>query len=377
MSARVLMIADRDFATREHDLLERIEHGVRDAGHHVARAVPSGVKIWETGAPSAVIAYDDSSGFLRPFTVPETILDALQTEREDDVFAGGTQVDLVHAWGAGSYRAAVEIAAACDAGLVLDYSSEFATPKLRKLNRSISGLGGESAPRVCVVAADESLADRARSFLADSDVRTLSWGVPEVVSTTSRDAHAPLSVSVMCTGRSRRDVIHALNAISEVRATHPEMIVFLDEQALDSNASIHRHVESIGLEDCLSVIGNMESARELILETDVLVAPDLRHEHRSLVLEAVARGMGVVVREGSFLSEDVPEDAPFILSRPDCACVREAILACIVDEDRVRERCARATSYIRKDHDASRHLSGIIDAYESVIGAPPVPIGTR
>jgi len=382
MSARVLMIADRDFSTREHDLLERVEHGVQLAGHIIARAVPRGVKVWDTTALRAMVEFDDSAGFMRPCSAPDAILEALQDDGADKAFVGSSPVDVVHAWGGGSYRVALDIARSCGASLVLDYSSEFAAPRLRKLRRGVQELSREPASRVCVLAADDSLAERARSNLPEADVRTLGWGVPSRRKDEARDESAPRSISVMCTGRSRRDVIQTLRAISEIRETHENMIVFLDEQALDSNASIHRHVESLGLEDCLSVIGNMESARDLILETDVLVAPDTRHEHRSLLLEAIANAMGVVVREGCFLDTGGGgaggggAAVPCVDARGGVESARDAILECFDEGDESVERAALAKSFIREHHDVRAHHKGILEAYESVIGAASVPIGT-
>ncbi|MEQ9616961.1 MAG: glycosyltransferase [Phycisphaerales bacterium] len=372
MSARVLMIADRDFAVREHGLLERVERGISGPGLDIARAVPVGVHGWDVSSLTAMIEYDDSSGLFRAFTAPDAIHEALAGGGREAVFASGRPVDIVHAWGIGAYRIAMAVAHDCEASLVIDVSSEYAMSELRRLRKGVAELLEYDGPRVCVVAADEALAAMAQARLPDADARVVPWGVPvPKESREPRDEDAPVSISVMCTGRSRRDVVRALDAIAEVRTAHERVIVFLDEQALDRTASIHRHIEAVGLDDCLSVIGNMESARHLILETDVLVAPDTRHEHRSLVIEALAHGMRVVAHSGGFLPEPVDRRPYALVPRGDTHALAAAIGAALTADE---EASHDARRYATSGHTVRAHVRGVLEAYESLIGAPSVPI---
>ena len=373
MTLRVLTIADRDFANREHDLLRRVESGLRDSGIALARAVPHGVTDWDASMVEMVIGYDDVSGIFIAEKAHRTILSAVRGSDASGVFKGSSPIDVVHGWGHDSFRIAADIACASGASLALDISSEDAVGELRGVRGRLEHPSGAHGTRVCLLACDEALYGRARDRMPESEVRLVPWGVGGGRS-DEESVGGPVTVSVMCTGRSRPDVLAALDGIAEARKTLGEMLVFLDEQALDRTASLHRYIEDLGLEDCLSVIGNMESGRELILETDALIAPDLGLEHRSLVLEALAHGMGVFVYEGCFLKESGEDPAYEVVPRRSPEALANAILGYFRDSGMREQRAGRAREYARTYHDARAHLRRLIDGYDSVVESRSVPI---
>jgi glycosyltransferase involved in cell wall biosynthesis len=376
LTLRVLTIADRDFANREHDLLQRVESGLHDTGAVMARAIPQGVNNWDGSMVEAVIGYDDMSGMFVGERAPGAILNALRggDVGEAGVFKGASPVDVVHAWGHDCFRSAAEIALASGAALVLDISSEDAVGELRAVRARLKRGKGEGSPRVCLLACDDALYARAKERGGGAEVRLVPWGVPVEWDRTVGEAAGPVTVSVMCTGRSRADVVSALDGIAEARGALGEVLVFLDEQALDRTASLQRHIEDLGLEDCLSVIGNMESARQLILETDLLIAPDLGLEHRSLVLEALGYGMGVIVHEGCFLRETEDEPSFDVVSRHEPAQLANAILGYFRVAGVREERAGRARGYVKTYHDVRTHIRRLRDAYGAVTESPSVPI---
>ena len=56
---RVLMMADRSFARREHAMLRRLEVGLIDEGVRVLRATPAGSPEEPTTGLAGTVSYDD------------------------------------------------------------------------------------------------------------------------------------------------------------------------------------------------------------------------------------------------------------------------------------------------------------------------------
>jgi len=173
MKAHTLMIADRDFANREHDLLSRVDEGLIREGVTRSRAIPVGVNEWKTPGIFATVGYEDSRGILTGEEPHIQIIDDLQR------IEGATPLSVVHAWGPGSFGAALDLAHEAGASVVFDVSSEQAARRVRSMRRAIASFVEETGARACALCADAFLADALSGRGFDRiGVRTLPWGVP-------------------------------------------------------------------------------------------------------------------------------------------------------------------------------------------------------
>ena len=96
---RILLLADRSFASRERRLLHRVEVGLIDDGVRVVRAIPDTLLYTQTDSITPLIAYPEKVSPLLPRLRTSQLLRALS--ELDPPLAGPNEqpIDIIHAWG--------------------------------------------------------------------------------------------------------------------------------------------------------------------------------------------------------------------------------------------------------------------------------------
>jgi hypothetical protein len=394
---RVLILTDADFARREHSLLARLEIGLADEGARVIHALPSSGSdpapsaaadlmappagdasgsasgqdpfSGGSGLYSTLVAYEDV-GFA--FSVPARArrlilaIAAALDEPEDDL-----ALDVIHVFGHQAWPLALALARYLDARVVFEVWS---ASLLHEASRIPPLHPAGRAPQLpALMVPGRALGEAMGKHAPLSAIHVAPWGVPvpEAVRRAREPGdHAAVAASVLASGDDPHAVIAALDGLRSAAERFPELLVFLDSRAAH-RAQIWRRVRKLGLMDRLSVVGDVESRREPILHTDLLIQPEARGHHRSLTLAAMAAGMAVVAHADGMIDSFLDRRTARLVSGTNAGAWSEALHQLLADPAGCHQLGASARQHIHDHHSVSAYVTAVLTAYESLLA--PVP----
>jgi hypothetical protein len=363
---RVVILLDRSFARRERNLLSRLEIGLADEGVRVIHAVPRSILEPESfGLYSSAIGYDDRGFPTTNSHRTRQLLEAISDLIGSDPAAG---VDIVHCFGAGHERLAIELAAALDAPALIEVWQSASFPRAADALR-------RAPARTSLVFPDQSLHRAMLKLAPGARALDAPWGVhaadePAAHPDPAREAPA---VGLLADG-SRPDLLDAaLQGLARAAVDLPELLIFVDTERARSPRlwqSARRH----GLLDRLSIVPGVEARREPILRLDALLIPEPSGRLRSIILDAMARGLPVIA---------TPDPTLSILSNPAIATLipnaapdswANALRHMLVDSAPRQTITRAASEFIRTERTASAHVAAVLKAYEQAIAWRKRPV---
>jgi hypothetical protein len=359
---RALILADEFFASRERAMLERLEVGLADEGVRVIHAIPDSLRDQPPGGVySRVITYPSKlPWFMRGLVAGRLAKELEQLDDEE----GTGDLDLIHAFGGGAWDIGVELAKDLDALLVL----EVWRSGLIDRARSIPRVAGRPP---LLMAPDPAIERKLVASSGEATVRLALWGVhatdpPRRIMGSGR---AP-SAMLVGSGRDGPAFTAALEGLAMASRVRPDMLIFCDALAA-RRAGLWSLARKLGLLDRFSLIGEIESRRDLLIQGDLLIQPDAHGEQRSTLLEAMAAGLVVVAREdpmSSILQDGVTARLVKRGTAADWAATLESILTDIPAAQALGER---AHEYVRVNRRASVQVRAVLAAYEWRLGGVP------
>lgn len=364
-----LIIADSSFASREHAMLSRIEVGLADEGVRVIHAVPPVFRSVPTpslGIQSTLVQYQPPAIGLRSLTrrSARDLLASAEQTSEDPV-----HIDIVHAFGLPCWSVALETARAAGAALVVELWHPGLVPAaahlLARSRRVPNGptpefLTSEAAVASALIALDS----RARVYSAP-------WGVhvrerPRTpVAPGSRD----LSFAVLYDTGDPRTLGAPLAGIAEATAGVADMLIVaaIEEATSRRELRLWSAARKIGLLDRFTILSDMEARRDPVLAMDFLVLPEPRGRQRTLMLDAMARGMAVVAAADpglELLSEGV---AARVVAENTPKAWATAIGELIRNPAALHDLTSAAHQQLRSHRTASTHIADILRAYQQTV----------
>ncbi len=370
---RALILADGSFASRERALLSRLEVGLADEGVRVVRVTPI-----EPAAESLDNPYlrwikfpEPSSKLFAPISA-RAVLQDIQTMRELSV-QDNEPIDLVHIMGDNAWAAGERIARELDAALVYELWSEVAVQRGLALARALKARDEDERKRVIFLCPDEGVEQRIEANTPWINRRLAVWGVhshherPEWPK-----RNGAFSVLMLGTGDDIASCKVALDGLSRLRTAAPTLLIFLDAALVRSSNALWKHADKLKLLDCVSVIEDTESRRELSLQVDAVVVPERLQQHRTILLDAMAHGVLVLAREGCPMTALRDSETAVVIERGDAEEWERAILSLLSDRARAAALLEGAMAFVRENRLASAQVRGALSAYETVAGAPPI-----
>lgn len=370
---RVLILADGSFATRERGLLSRLEVGLADEGVRVVRVTPIAPAAESLDNPYLrwLKFAEPKSSLLAPIST-RAVLQDLQTLRELSP-QDAEPVDLVHVFGDHAWSVGERLARSLDSGVVFEVWSETALQRATALARSLKGKDEDERRRVCFLCPDEGMDHRLASATPWVSRRLAPWGAHAVAERGSWPKRAgALSVLMLGTGDDLASCRAALDGLARLRATAPNLLIFLDAALVRMSTALWKHAERLKLLDALSVIEDTESRRELSLQVDAMLVPERLPEHRTILLDAMAHGVLVLAREGCPMGALRRDETAVLMERGDAEEWERALHGFVLEPGKAAALAERAARFVREHRLASAHVRGALGAYESVAGAPPV-----
>lgn len=350
-------MVDRLFARHEKALIERTVVGLLDEGIGVRLLVPrSGFKhrtSWET--PVERTPYVDRGVSIM---LPIRARSLAQTLREQ---APDTSWDIVHAFGGQTWPLALELARRFDAALVLELW------RLGLVSRAQSIVRSDSVEVMCLVP-DQSFIDAIEREGVDIPVRVATWGVPSPISPREvLSDDGGVSIVFHSGGRDRVACVTAFDGVADAVREHPETHLFVNIEA-SQRAGLWERARGAGILDRVTMVDQIEHQRDLALSADIYIDPDTVHEHRSMLLEALANGLVVVSADEEQSSAVRDGETAVIVRDLTPAAWTGAVAGILGDREHARRIGQQAWSYVREHRKLSTHIGSTIDAYAQVTG---------
>lgn len=370
---RVLMMADESFATREHAMLRRVEVGLMDDGVRVVRAVPDQAADPGKSTLATTVAYHDTNWRFVERAHARRLIREISLVEPPLAPAGADPADLldmVHAWGDACWSIAIDVAAATGAALAFELWSRESVKRIKATERRVA----QTAPGVRGVwlAPNARLRAAADEQSPDWPVRGAYWGVHAGEHTHhQRRDDAPIGISIISSGRDETAIRPVLDALSRWSGREG-LLIFLDDAAVRNHPGVWKHAQRLGLLDDISIIADMESRRDLILETDVLIVPDALGEIRSIILDAMCSGIVVVARTDPFVEVTAVPDIALLVETPTEEAWRTALDRVIDDPQEIDRIGAKARQGVVRDRPVHKQVESILAAYRGLTDNQPI-----
>ena len=362
---RVVILADQRFASREHAMLARLQVGLTDESVRVVQALPAGVDAPSEGMFIETVSYEEAG---LPLSLRWRA--AATASKLTEPTKNGEQEPprIVHAFGGTVWGFGLALAEKLDAALVLETWRS-------GLARAVQRIVAHAKGRVPILALcpDRGLAAQLREQAPGVSIQYSPWGVyanePEQeVLKPGR----PWAFMVAGTGIDREAFGAAFEAIADVVRSRPDALVFVDAVAA-RRTDLWRLAARLGVRERLSLVDEMDANRDLALRGDVLILPEARGEQRTLVLEAMGRGMPIVAAADPANSTLIDRRSALLVPSSDRASWGRQLEALLTDTGLQTNLTATARAYIAEEHRPSRQVNCVIDAYEAAVGKAPIP----
>jgi hypothetical protein len=350
---RVLIIADESFSSRERAMLGRLEVGLADERVRVIHAVPRSAERWQGAALSASnVWYEDRGMSVSRRWRARRLLEAAR-----GVVEAEPPFDLVHAFGAGCWGMAQDLAREAGAGLVLEIFS-VATANAAARERPSAG----AAPAAYFLP-DPALEKLVRAGDVGVQVRLTPWGVhtpPGGPTSTPREGRTAMIVGG---GSDAGALASVITALADVAPESQNLLTFADEAAV-REAGVWPQVRKLKLADRFTIAPDVEARRELTLRADMLLLPEARGEHRSLTLDAMAAGMLVLAAQDPYVPLLSDGRTARLVQRPAADAWAEALRWALSDSEAPARLAAAAREHVRQNCRASAHVAAVLGGYE-------------
>ncbi|MFI4915744.1 MAG: hypothetical protein ACIAS6_04465 [Phycisphaerales bacterium JB060] len=355
----VMILADEDFASRERDMLSRLEVGLVTDGMRVFHAVPDTLPELLDGR-----VFSQAIGYTPHGPLPPLGRRARDLAGEALASIGSDGVALVHVFGVQAWPLAFETAGLLGAGLVLEvYNAQLAD--------ALGGAHLDSVDdRVLASVPGPGLERRCLRKLDSRHLRLVRWGVHAEAPTdfdkpmAAGDRPAVLLAGV---GNDRSCWANALEALSRVRLDGDQPpLIFADADAAHS-ANLRPVVERLSMAEHVSFVPMVEARREPVLHVDALLVPEALHEHRSLILDAHAQGILVAAVTDPVIEELGPDYGATQLDPGDPDRWGEELRRVFEDKRLAEERRAKGLEAIEQFHLGADHVAAVQALYEGMM----------
>lgn len=360
---RTVILLDRSFAKREHDLLWRLEVGLADEGARVIHAVPSAILANEhIGLFSRSVGYDDGGFPISRSIRAADLLEAIEraTETETD-----RNIDVVHAFGDATWALAIEVGRRSGAAVFLELwqaqSFALAAELVRRAERH-----GQRAPRFII--GDSSLLAAASQRVTRAALIHAPWGVHErPLRPAPEDPERLRGIAMLLDATSMPMIDAALAGVARLRSQGSPLMLFANVEATrDRSQAIWQLAKKHGVLEHFSMIPQAEARRAPLLEMDALVIPEPSGKLRSISLDAMGCGIPVIAAADPMVGATMDDRTAWLVREATPTAWATAI-GDAIDPARAAPRLRAAQAFVHEHCQASGHISAVLRAYDSAI----------
>lgn len=356
-------------------MLRRLEIGLVDEGCRVIRVHPQGAFDEPTTALAAAVSYVDSAWRVWAMSPARSVERALADAALFSSDPDESPVDVIHAFGETCWPTAVSLSLALGADLVLEVWSRRALSLIPQYEKRTAAFTAADLSMIWL-APDRIMSEAAARIAGRWPVLCSRWGVHVPPPDAARLDRIE-SVCILSSGAEPASLLNLLTTLAGPGAAAPENgpMIFLDARAVEGCPTAWRQARSTGLLSRLTLLPDMESRRQLVLRSDVLVVPDSLGEHRTLTLEAMAAGMVVVARADRLVEATADAGRAVVVEEPSEAGWKRALDTVMSDAALTRAVAAAGRGYIEQHRLAHQQVRATLEAYTAFLRERPIPLG--
>ncbi len=349
-------------------MLSRLEVGLADEGVRVIHAVPDGeaVRSSSAGVFRSMVTYSRRVMTLMRGVAARQVVRAIADMDDADE---PEPIDLVHVFGGSVWGLGERLAAELSASVAL----EVWRPGL--IHRAVRMSARVAEPRPVFFAPDPATEAELRQ--QPVPVRPTYWGV-HAAESPRRVLQAGRAPTVMFIG-SGRDAKRCQAAfqgtVSALRAGG-EGLVFVDS-LVARRAGLWGVAESMDVLDRVTLIEELESRRDLLLQGDILMQCEPMGEQKTVILEAMSTGMLVVSAADRSISSLISGRTATLVEEPTATAWSGAVKRLLEHPGEREAIAASAHQYIRTSRLASAHIRAVLDAYAWMTSSGSIPFVSR
>lgn len=369
---RILLLADRSFASRERRLLHRVEVGLIEDAVRVVRAIPDSLLFSETDTITPLIAYPEKISPFLPRLRTSRLLRALR-ELDPPLAAPGEQpIDVIHAWGDRVWDLAIDVGVETGAALAFEVWSAACIHHTHRIERQAES-AAPTPLRGMWIAPNNAIARALEAENLRWTTHIAPWGVhPDPRPRPLPRADQPLSVSLLASGRNPHATECVLTALNTLIRDGVPLLIFLDSAAVDRSHAVWKHALRLDLLPHLSVIADMESRRDLILRTDLLILPEARAEVRSILLDAMGASVAVACLTDPYVEATALPGIASLAGEPTSEAWTTTLRPLLTDPALRTEQIQAAREAVVTSRPVHRQVAQLLAAYQALADQPPI-----
>lgn len=282
---------------------------------------------------------------------------------------GHLSVDLIHALDGRLWDGAVRLALRLETPVVLRVGSALdlrAVPTMLRLAGNLP---------LVFTAATQPFADAVSAMLpmpvGDESRLTLIPPGVYVAPQSELPAIQDQTLCIVISGSGAMDEAYLalLAALRQVIGEHSQVQLFFDSQGRDDHA-LWQAARAHGLLAHMSMVPRRLGHRELLLHADVLIHPQPLGRARTLLLQAMARGLPVLARRDQWVDYLIDDQTCWMVDR-DGPNDWLALIRRLVDEPkRARILGHAARQWVREHHSASQQVVTTLNLYRRLVAHP-------
>ncbi|MBL4590807.1 MAG: glycosyltransferase [Phycisphaerales bacterium] len=351
---RVLLLADRVFAAHERVLIERIAVGLVAEGIDVHCALPAhrqGSGTPFTLARQPVVYNDRGLAFTRRIRAAQI---ARQVVGDSKSVQDG--MDMVHVFGGSAWGMGRELGDLFGCPVAYEVWREGMVERAARVYLRNPNDSGFFAPDTPI---EQSLIGSG----VGSATRLTHWGASVAQSTGELLAQGrDHTVVLVSSGRDRDRCIAAFEGLVSAIGSREDVLIFVNTQAAEQGG-IWKRAKQLGVLEKLTVVQQMEDRRDLVLRCDLMVYPDQRHEHRTILLDAMGHGLGVIAAHDDQVSVLINHETALLVESATSEQWGQRISELLDNPDDARRLGRSARLYIQQHRRTGVHAVSLVDAY--------------
>jgi len=159
-----------------------------------------------------------------------------------------------------------------------------------------------------------------------------------------------------------------IEALSQTRATLPTVRLFIAGREGNATLDLRRHIERLGLENAVTLLGERADVPDLLCASDVFVLPSRREGMPGAVIEAMALEAPIVASDLPQVREVTGDAAALLVAVDDVRGFAEAIVQCRRDPDATAARVADAHARFLRYFTIEQTSRQMIGFYRRALG---------
>lgn len=352
----VALIIDEDRLAGEGPMLARLAAGLVEGGVQVTAVLPEGRPLPESRGGEACATkparLEVKMGVPPWMRRPRALHLAAALE--------AAPPDLLHAVGEKAWKVGLDVARVIDRPVTLDL---FAADQVQRAPDS------RTAPRLAAyIVPTEPIAEALRQRVGAELVSVVPLGVlvPTETQAPLADPEKAIALAIIGTGRDIAAYRAMLTGLSRLTREFPQIQACLELRG-PSEHEIWRHARRLDLLGHISAIVDAALHRPLLTGCDVLIAPERIGHVRSVLLQAMAVGMPLVVGEDPFLDMLVPDQTAIVIREADPEEWATQLRRLLAEPQLAHNLGASAREWVASRHRVSDQVSKLMAAFEQVL----------